>query len=168
MNDLDFKMELQNKSNRVTQYLDDQNIVYERLTHRRDYTARQAASDCALEPSGFAKVVAVVADGGQILLVLPADHQVDMERLKGGLGAGHVALLPESAFCSFFPDCEVGAFPPLGNLYGLPVYVAPDLARQQMIAFNACSHEQAIRMAYKDFDHLVRPIVLDFSYTLSK
>lgn len=150
-------------TNRIVQHLDQKNIAYERLSHKRDYTARQTACDCHLNPSCFAKVVGVEADGRQLLAVLPADHFVDLPRFQELLSVNRIAMLPESALQTFFPDCEVGAFPPLGNLYGLPVYVAPALTRQERITFNAGTHEQAIRMAYKDFDLMVRPTVMDFS-----
>jgi len=150
-------------TNRIVQHLDQKNIAYERLNHKRDYHARQTASDCRLMPAGFAKVVGVEADGRPFLAVLPADQHVDLPRLQGLLGVDRIALLPEHSLATFFPDCEVGAIPPLGNLYGLAVYVAPALTRQEKIAFNAGTHEQAIRMKYKDFELMVRPTVLDFA-----
>ncbi len=106
----------------------------------------------------------VNADGRQVLAVLPADHYIDLPRLQHLLGAGNVELLHEHALMSFFPDCEVGAWPPLGNLYGLPVYVAPSLADNETIAFNAGTHVEAIQMPYSAFDRLVRPTVMDFAY----
>jgi len=150
-------------TNRIRQYLDRNEIAYTRLSHQRDYTARQTAHDCHLKASEFAKVVLLNADGRQILAVLPADHYIDLPRFQKLLGARHIELLPEDAMASFFPDCEAGACPPLGNLYGLSVYVAPSLASKETIAFNAGSHEEAIQMAYSDFDQLARPVVMDFA-----
>lgn len=150
-------------TNRIVQHLDQKHVAYERLDHKRDYTAKQAARDCHLKPCCFAKVVGIEADGRHLLAVLPADHFVDLPRLQRLLGVNRIAMLPESALATFFPDCEVGAFPPLGNLYGLQVYVAPPLPQQEKITFNAGTHEQAIRMAYRDFDLMVRPTVLDFA-----
>jgi len=150
-------------TNRIARHLDQKKLAYERLDHKRDYTAKQTARDCHLKPRGFAKVVGIQADGRHLLAVLPADHFVDLPRLQRLLGVNRIAMLPESALASFFPDCEVGAFPPLGNLYGLPVYVAPPLTRQEKITFNAGTHELAIRMAYRDFELMVCPSVLDFA-----
>lgn len=150
-------------TNRIRQYLDQNHIAYTRLSHRRDYTARQTAHDCHLSASEFAKVVGVNADGRQILAVLPADHYVDLPKFKGLLGAEHIELLPEDAMASFFPDCEAGAFPPLGNLYGLSVYVAPSLAQKETITFNAGTHEEAIQMSYSAFEQLTHPTVMDFA-----
>lgn len=151
-------------TNRIRQYLDQNDVQYTCLHHQRDYTARQTAHDCHLKPGDFAKVVGLNVDGRQILAVLPADHYIDLPRFKQQLGAGSIELLSEHAMSSFFPDCEVGACPPLGNLYGLSVYVAPSLTRDETITFNAGSHEEAIQVRYKDFDRLVRPAVLDFAF----
>jgi len=151
-------------TNRILQHLDHMKIPYERINHRRDYTARQTASDCSMKPACFAKVVVVEADGRKLLSVLPADHALDLGRFERLLGCDRISLLPESSLMTYFPDCELGALPALGNLYGLPVYVSPELTRQEKIAFNAGTHEQAIRMNYKDFDRMVRPTVIDFSY----
>lgn len=154
---------MQLPTHRIAQHPDLKDIAYERLHHKRDYTARQTACDCHLEPSCFAGVIGVEADGRRLLAVPPADHIVDLPRLQRLLGVNRIALLPVSALATCFRDCEVGAFPPLGKLYGLPVYVALAPAQQGKIAFNAGTHEQAIRMAYKDFDLMVRPTVMDFS-----
>jgi len=155
-------------NNRVRQYLDQNNIAYTCLPHRRDYTARQTAHDCRLKPADFAKVVGVNADGRQVLAVLPADHDIDLPRFQEQLGAGHLELLSEHALASFFPDCELGACPPIGNLYGLSVYIAPSLTRHETITFNASTHEEAIQMPYAAFEQLVHPTVMDFSLPVKK
>ena len=151
-------------STRIRQYLDQNDVAYERIPHQRDETARQTAHDCHLKPGDFAKVVGLNVDGNQIMAVLPADHYIDLPRFQQGLGAGNIELMTEHSLLTFFPDCEVGAEPPFGNLYGLPVYVAPALTRCETITFNAGTHEEAIQMTYSDFDHLVRPTVMDFAF----
>lgn len=62
-----------------------------------------------------------------------------------------------------FPECEIGAMPPFGNLFGMDVYVAKSLAEDHKIAFNAGSHTELIQMAYRDFERLVQPTVIRFS-----
>lgn len=154
-------------NNRALKYLDEHDVIYTRLNHRRDITARQTAHDCQLKPGDFAKVVGVQADGRQLLAVLPADHFIDLPRLKWQLGVEQIGLLSESAMATFFPDCEVGACPPLGNLYGLPVYIEPALTERETITFNAGTHEDAIQMPYAAFDRLVRPTVMAFSFPVN-
>lgn len=150
-------------ASRVQQCLDQNGVEYTHLPHRRDYTARQTAHDCQLKPSDFAKVVGLESEGRQMLAVLAADQSVDLPRLQRHLRAEHLWLMPESTMASFFPDCEVGACPPLGNLYGLPVYITPALAKRETISFNAGTHEDVIQMRYADFKRLVSPTVVDFA-----
>jgi Ala-tRNA(Pro) deacylase len=79
------------------------------------------------------------------------------------LGDPNLKLSSVDEFIARFPDCELGAMPPFGNLYGLPVYVAQSLADEPEIAFNAGTHREVIKMSYADFANLVEPRVLDFA-----
>jgi Ala-tRNA(Pro) deacylase len=97
------------------------------------------------------------------MAVLPSSYQVDFVELARALGKGKVRLAVEQDFSDRFPDCELGAMPPFGNLYDMPVYVAQSLAEDDEIAFNACSHTELIRMKYADFERLVHPQIFRFS-----
>ena len=105
----------------------------------------------------------VKIDGKLAMAVLPASYKVSFEQLKSELAADKVRLAYEQEFMDKFPDCEVGAMPPFGNLYGMDVYVAESLTEEEEIAFNACSHTELIKLKYKDFDKLVKPKRLKFS-----
>jgi Ala-tRNA(Pro) deacylase len=94
------------------------------------------------------------------MAVVPAPRKVDLNLLREVAGADEAKLATESEFQSRFPDCETGAMPPFGNLYGLDVYVAPALAEDESIAFNAGSHTEILRLAYRDFARLVKPKVV--------
>ena len=105
----------------------------------------------------------VKLDGRMAMAVLPASQKVDLEELRQALGARAGRDSPASRRSGiWFPGCEVGAMPPFGNLYGMDVYVADSLAEDEEIAFNAGSHTELIRLAYNDFERLVRPTVLHF------
>ena len=95
--------------------------------------------------------------------MLPASYKVDLEGLQAATGAGHVELASEEEFKNLFPNCEVGAMPPFGNLYDMDVYVAETLTEDEEIAFNAGTHTELIRLRYDDFERLVQPRVLAFS-----
>ena len=97
------------------------------------------------------------------MAVLPASYQIKFIELEAAIGKKSVRLAVEQEFLNRFPDCQVGAMPPFGNLYGLNVYVAESLTKDEEIAFNACSHTELIQMKYKDFESLVKPIVIRFS-----
>ena len=116
----------------------------------------------------LAKPVMVTLDGTLAMAVLPASDRVDVERLKAAAGARTVALANEQDFQDRFPECEVGAMPPFGNLYGLEVWVAARLAAAEELAFNAGDHTELIRMAYRDFDRLVQPQVGQFCSTQAR
>ena len=105
----------------------------------------------------------VKVDGKMAMAVLPASYQVDLDLMKNAVGAQTVEIAPEAEFEGMFPECEVGAMPPFGNLYGMDVFAAKRLAEDEEIVFNAGSHIELIRLAYADFERLVQPTVLAFS-----
>lgn len=149
---------------RLKEYLDQNNIKYTTCTHSSAYTAQELAAVMHVPGKDLAKVVIVKLDGRFTMLVMPAHHHINFEQLKQAVGAEQVELATEAEFQSLFPDCEVGAMPPFGNLYGLPVYVARPLTDEEEIVFNAGTHRDAIRMKGADYGRLVNPTVLDFTY----
>ena len=111
----------------------------------------------------MAKTVMVKLDGKMAMAVLPASYQVDFGLLKKATGAKKVELAGEKEFQDIFPECDVGAMPPFGNLYDMDVFVAQSLTEDEEIAFNAGSHTELIRLSYSDFEKLVKPTILKFS-----
>ena len=102
----------------------------------------------------------VKLDGKMAMAVLPSTGKVDLNLLRESAGAEEARLATEAEFKSLFPGCETGAMPPFGNLYGMDVYVAPILAEDEQIAFNAGSHTEVMKLAYKDFERFVKPKVV--------
>jgi Ala-tRNA(Pro) deacylase len=94
---------------------------------------------------------------------LPANRKIVLQDLREVTGADQVKFVPEDEFKKQFPYCETGAMPPFGNLYGMEVYAAASLAENEQIAFNAGSHTEVIKLAYADFERLVRPNVVSFT-----
>ncbi len=149
---------------KLKEFLDSNKIKYVSVKHSLAYTAQEIAASAHIRGKELAKTVMVSLDGKTAMAVLPASYRVDLERLKKAAGAKKIELLTERDFQDMFPECEVGAMPPFGNLYGMDVYVATSLAEDDEIAFNAGSHTELIRIAYKDFERLVKPEVLEFSF----
>ena len=114
----------------------------------------------------FAKTVMLKVDGTLAMMVMPAAYRVDLTRLSRALGGRLVELAEETEFKDAFPDCEVGAMPPFGNLYGMPVFVDSRLASQHEIAFNAGTHTDAVRMPYKEFERLAQPELLWLAHVM--
>jgi Ala-tRNA(Pro) deacylase len=133
------------------------------MSHSKAYTAQGIAAVSHIPGKYLAKSVIVKLDGALAMAVLPASYQVDLTALKKAVGVKDAELASEREFKQHFPDCETGAMPPFGNLYGIPVYVDESLTEDEEIAFNAGSHHELIRMSYLDFDRLVRPEVMSFS-----
>ncbi len=102
-------------------------------------------------------------DGKMAMAVLPAYYKIDFDRLNEAAGAETVELASEEEFKGLFPNCDVGAMPPFGNLYDIDVFVESHLAEDEEIAFNAGSHTELVRLWYKDFEQLVQPKVANFS-----
>jgi len=144
-------------------FLDSRNVKYVTIAHSRAYTAQEIAASAHVPGKELAKVVVVKVDGRMALAVCPASERVDLSRLAKALGAVKVDVASEGDFIEFFPGCELGAMPPFGHLYGLETFASKHLAADESIAFNAGSHTELIRLAYRDFARLENPTVLDFS-----
>ena len=148
---------------KVKAFLDSHNVKYVGISHSKAFTAQGIAAIAHISGRELAKTVIVKLDGDLAMAVLPASYQVDLEALRRHTGVRVAELATEHEFKRHFSDCETGAMPPFGNLYGIPVYVDATLAEDREIAFNAGSHYELIKMAYADFEKLVKPEVMEFS-----
>ncbi|PLX32870.1 MAG: deacylase [Ignavibacteria bacterium] len=148
---------------RLKEYLNREGVKYVSIIHSPAFTAQEVAASAHIPGKNIAKTVMVSIDGTMAMAVIPASYAVDFDLLQGALGAKNVKLAHESDFKDRFPDCELGAMPPFGNLYNMEVLVARSLAEDEDIAFNACSHHELIKIAYKDFERIVEPKVFTFS-----
>jgi Ala-tRNA(Pro) deacylase len=95
---------------------------------------------------------------------LPASYRIDLMHVGAVIGARSVYLAGEGELAVTFPDCEVGAMPPFGNLYNLPVYVDRSLAEDETIVVQAGTHTDTISLKYADFARLVKPTVVEFAH----
>ena len=148
---------------RLKEYLDQNGVNYIVISHSPAVTAQGIAALAHISGKELAKTVVVKADGQMALAVLPASLHVNLAMLKEDIEAKKVQLASEDEFKDKFPECETGAMPPFGNLYGMEVFADENLARDKEIAFNACSHRELIRLAWKDFARLARPKVVKFA-----
>lgn len=153
---------------RLQSYLDANKIPYEVVSHPKAYTAHDVAQSLDVPGKLVAKVVVVKADGYFVMTVLPSTWRVDLKRLRDVLEAREVRLATEAEIGNLFPDCQVGAMPPFGNLYGVEVYVDQLLTEDESIIFEAGTYVGAMKLRYKDFASLVRPKVAAFHHEPSK
>ena len=145
---------------KLKDFLDTHGVKYVVISHSRAYTAQEIAASAHVPGKELAKTVMVKVDGKLAMVVMPASRSINFDLLKKQTGASTVHLADEKEFMQKFPDCEVGAMPPFGNLYGVDVYVSERLAEDKEIAFNAGSHTELIRLPYADFVALAAPRVL--------
>ena len=148
---------------KLKKFLNSNNIKYVVISHSTAYTAQEIAASSHIPGKGMVKTVMVKIEGKMTMAVLPSSYKVDFDLLKEAVGADNIELADEYEFKDMFPGCDVGAMPPFGNLYGIDVYVEEKLVGQEEIAFNAGSHTELIKLAYKDFERLVKPKVLKFN-----
>lgn len=148
---------------RLESYLRQQQVSFDVQQHHTAYTAQEVAQTEHIPGKLVAKSVVVWADGQLILLVLPATYRVDLARLNAAIGATVTRFAHEEEFSDTFPDCEVGAMPPFGNLYDLPVYVDKSLTTDETIVFPAGSHTETMSLRYDDYARLVEPTIIEFA-----
>jgi Ala-tRNA(Pro) deacylase len=147
----------------LREYLDKHNVQYIVISHSPAYTAQSIAALAHIPGKELAKTVIVKLDGKLAMAVLPASFHVDLRLLKHATKADAVELAFESEFNDRFPECEPGAMPPFGNLYGMDVFAEESLAEDKEIAFNAGSHRELLRMSWEDFAMLVKPMLTRFA-----
>ena len=148
---------------KLQDFLDRNRVSYGHTVHRPTYTARQLARAEHVPEKEVAKTVVFVGDGAFGMAVLPADCSADLRELRESLGLSRLRLATEPELSALFSDSEPGAEPPFGNLYGVPVYVDDSLCGEDLIAFNAGTHRDAVHMRFRDFVRLVEPEIVPFS-----
>ena len=147
---------------KLVEYLDSNHVKYVNVTHSTAFTAQDVAQSAHIPGKEMAKTVVVWMDGAMAMVVLPASSMVDFNKLKEASGAKSVELASEAEFKDRFPECEIGAMPPVGNLFNMRVLVDKTLSDDKEIAFNAGSHRELIRMSYTDYEQLVKPVAGSF------
>ncbi len=151
----------------LKEYLGKEQVAYTTTEHPPRYTAQELAQIEHVSGRLIAKVVMLLADGKPVMTVVPGIVKVDLDAVRRALGAEDVRLVVEQEFGHLFPDSEVGAMPPFGNLYSVPVLVDAALTKDPVILFNAGSHRRTITMTYADYERLVRPAVGKFAKKLA-
>ncbi|HAT1940828.1 aminoacyl-tRNA deacylase [Legionella pneumophila] len=145
---------------KLKQFLDSHKIKYLSIAHSPAYTAQEIAASAHVSGKQLAKTVIIKMDGCLAMVVLPASDHITFMKLKEAIGTSDLELATESEFEGKFAECDVGAMPPFGNLYGLPVLVSTKLSEQDNILFNAGSHSELMQLSFGDFEKLVKPTLV--------
>ena len=149
---------------RCLEMLERNRVPHVHTSHANAYCARDVAEAEHLPPSMLAKTVIVHSADGYAMTVLPADCRVGLDELARTLSLEDVRLATEEEVRDRFPDCEVGAMPPFGVLYGVPVYLDVRLAKEKFIFFNAGTHRDAIHISFADYARLADPLLIRFAH----
>jgi len=148
---------------KLREFLDSHAVRYFVVSHSPAYTAQEIAAAAHVPGKELAKTVVVTIAGTLAMVVLPASRQLDFKLLREFCGKQEVDLASEKEFVDIFPECEIGAMPPFGNLYGMEVYVSEELEEDDDIAFNAGAHTELLRLSYDSYKRLVHPKVAKLS-----
>jgi Ala-tRNA(Pro) deacylase len=151
-------MEVHMPIRKLREFLDSNQVKYFVISHSPAYTAQEIAAAAHVSGYELAKTVIVSINGKMAMAVLPATRQLDFELLRELCGTRDIELAGEDEFSGLFPECEIGAMPPFGNLYGIDVYVDDELAEDEDIVFNAGAHTELLRLSYADYRRLVKPL----------
>ena len=141
----------------VQSFLDELGIPYRSSHHSTAYTAQDLAAVEHVPGRQVIKPVVVKADGRFVMCALPASHRVDLGALRDQLDAEHVALADETKLTELFPDCELGAAPPIGRLYDMPTIMDESLIADARVTFQAGTHSDAVTMSLVDYRRAAQP-----------
>jgi len=150
-------------SERLRSFLDSHQAEYSITTHSKAFTAREVAVAEHLPAREVAKTVVVFGDGEYHMIVIPANKLVDFQEVRLALGLSQVRLATEDELAKLFPDCELGAMPPVGGVYGFAVYLDSSLASEDTIAFNGGTHRDVIHMRTADYRRLAQPTIVSLA-----
>jgi len=150
-------------SSKLSNYLKENKIGYEVVQHNVSYSAQHTAASVHTPGREVAKVVVIKSGENYVMAVVDAPHQVDLEKFAAVSGMKDPVVAEESELRDLFPECELGAMPPFGSLYGLEVFVDRRLEQDEEITFNGGTHFEAVRMKYADFKSLSNPVIGDFA-----
>jgi len=145
---------------RLKEMLDEAKVPYQVYNHPLAYTAQEIAAKQHVSGNEMAKVVMLETDDRLVMGVVRGNDKISLHAVEDSLGVRNARLATEDEFIARFPQCEIGAMPPFGNLFGVKVYVDPALEKDEYIYFNAGNHVQTVRLKYKDFARLVQPTVV--------
>lgn len=141
----------------VQSYLDEMGVAYRLSHHPVAYTAQDLASVEHLPGRQVVKAVVVKADGRFVMCALPASYRIDLDALRQQLSAQDVTLADEQKLGELFPDCELGAEPPIGRLYDLPTIMDESLTADARVTFQAGTHRDAITMTLTEYRRVAQP-----------
>jgi Ala-tRNA(Pro) deacylase len=148
----------------VKNYLDEKQVVYEAVAHPQVFSTIEEAQTLGIEADEIAKTLVVHASrmpGDRALVVVPGSRKISNDKIREVFGSKHARLSLEDELEQEFPQFELGAVPPLGELLNLPVYVDERLLGHDTILFSGGTHTDSVKMDVNDFFGLCDSILVD-------
>ena len=136
---------------RVDQYLRRHHIVVQEHNHSATYTAAQLAQVEHVPETNVAKVVFFWCDGQLVMGVLPANRNLNLRLVKKATHAATVRLATEREIAERIDNLHLGAIPPFGSLFGLPVMMDESLKDSDVIEAPGGIHNVSFRMRVADY-----------------
>lgn len=138
----------------IESYLNARSVSYETLHHPHSRNSEETADSAFIWEDQLAKTVLLEDEAGYVLVVVPASYRIDLRKLE--LEAHRkLELATEEELPDLFPDCEVGALPPLGRAYGIPTIYDDRLRKLACIYFEGGDHRDLIYMGGPEFVELM-------------
>ncbi len=152
---------------KLVKYLEEAEIKHEILEHRTVYTALDVAATMRRKLNEIAKSLLVKADQDYYLVLLPADHNLDFEKLKKTIGKARgkkvkALKIPGEKIVENALKAKVLAITAFGKLHKLAVVMERKMEKGKKAIFSAGSANHSIEMAVKDFIRLETPILGSF------
>ena len=144
-------------SQRLKQFLENENVPYQVI---------ETPEGVSLGADGpgreWAKIIMVRAGTSDVMVVIPASCEIDLEKLRILLDVPEVAVESEDQCAALFPDCEAGAMPAIGRLYGLPCFVDETLLDSSSVCFKGGNHREWVRISSDEYWRVAQAEVGDF------
>jgi Ala-tRNA(Pro) deacylase len=142
---------------KLTDMLKDQGVAFEMHKHPTTYTSQGLAQAEHVSGYEIAKPVIVKGESGFAMCVLPAPKHLDLNKAAAALGEKQVRMASESEMADLFPDCELGAEPPVGTLFGLKTIMDASLRNDEYLIIQAGTHTEAIKIKRSDWEKVCQP-----------
>jgi Ala-tRNA(Pro) deacylase len=148
---------------RTTQHLEDQGIGYEVVEHEQAFTAASEAAAAGVRPDNAAKSILLRNAEGYRLAVIPASERIDLGKVCDllGLSRTEMRLATEDEMATDFPDFELGAIPPLGELLPAPEILDRRVLDHEKMLCNGGDHSHSLVLDPQDIVRITGAQIAD-------
>ncbi|SCW36650.1 Ala-tRNA(Pro) deacylase [Rhizobium mongolense subsp. loessense] len=140
---------------KLQDYIAGEGIAYDTVAHHRTATTSQSAQAAHIPGSRLAKSVVVHHETGYVLAVVPSTHRIELSTLQDLMNR-RLGLASEEEVSSLFSDCDIGAVPPIGPAYDVPVILDESLGDASDVYFEGGDHKTLVHVTGPNFRSLMK------------